>query len=151
MTGEILKTLNLAEDASEEIAIKAIEELKMKAKKGEEMEKLFKEDKEKRVKSIVEQAVKDKRITADKKEVFEKIGLTNGIDTLEACLDSTKEVKIPDVSKAIRDKEKGGNEDITLNAETWDKMDKEGTLLELKEKDKDTYIKLFNCKFKKNK
>lgn len=149
MSEKINSVLNLAKDATEESAIQKIEELKAQAQKGEEMEKLFKEEKEQRVKQLVDQAVKERRIPSDKKEVYEKIGLSSGIEALTVCLSTTKEVKIPDVSQAIRDKEKKASEEIVLSAETWDKMDKDGTLLGLKEKDNETFKELFDCKFKK--
>ena len=37
---------------------------------------------------------------------------------------------------------------MELSAQMWDKMDKDGTLLYLKQKDRETFDKLFKAKFK---
>jgi len=144
---EILKKLNLKESSSETEVINAIVSLQEKACKGEEMEKIFLADKTKRIKTLVEQALSEKKITPDKREMFEKVGLTNGLEVLEACLTGMSG-KVPDVTEEIN---KGKKENLAIDAKTWDKMDKEGSLYELKMKDETLFEQLFEAKFGKKK
>lgn len=141
---EVLKTLNLAEGASEQDAVRAIAELQMRAEKGEEMERLIEQQKESRIKSMVDAAVKDKRIQADKREVFMQVGKNNGVEALEEVL--SQMTAVPDVQKEIHH---AGKTDIECSAEMWDRLDKEGGLLDLRMKDEAKFNKLFELKFGK--
>lgn len=144
---EILKALNLKEGATEEMAVKAINSLKEKAARGEEVEKLFNQEKKKRIELMVSKAVEEKKIDADKKDQFINIGKTSGEEALAMCLSQMQPRVLEDVQQAIEDKK--AKSKIELTAETWDKLDKEGKLYDLKKNDSQTYEKLFEAKFRK--
>lgn len=141
---EVLKTLNLKEDSSEKMAIDAIEELKKKAGEADSLQQQLAAMNKERIELMVEQAVKEGKLAGDKRQVFVQIGMQNGEEMLKNALEGLQGV--PDVGQALH-REKG--EKIELSAQTWDKMDKEGSLAELKKNDKETYDKLFEAKFKK--
>lgn len=141
---EVLKTLNLKEDSSEKMAIDAIEELKKKAGEADSLQQQLAAMNKERIELMVEQAVKEGKLAGDKRQVFVQIGMQNGEEMLKTALEGLQGV--PDVSQALH-REKG--EKIELSAQTWDKMDKEGSLAELKKNDRETYDKLFEAKFKK--
>lgn len=144
---EILKALNLKEGATEEMAVEAINSLKEKAARGEEVEKLFNQEKKKRIELMVSKAVEEKKIDADKKDQFINIGKTSGEEALAMCLSQMQPRVLEDVQQAIEDKK--AKSKIELTAETWDKLDKEGKLYDLKKNDSQTYEKLFEAKFRK--
>lgn len=80
MKEEILKLLGLAETASEQEAVNAVRLLKEKADKAEGLQLAS-------INALVDGAVADKRITADKKEHFVNIGKSAGIEALRTTLE----------------------------------------------------------------
>lgn len=80
MKEEILKLLGLAETASEQEAVNAVRLLKEKADKAEGLQLAS-------INALVDGAVADKRITADKKEHFVNLGKSAGIEALRTTLE----------------------------------------------------------------
>lgn len=80
MNKEILQLLGLSETASEQEAVSALRLLKEKADKAESLQLAS-------INALVDGAVADKRITADKKEHFVKLGKTSGIEALRTTLE----------------------------------------------------------------
>lgn len=80
MNKEILQLLGLTETASEQEAVNALRLLKEKADKAESLQLAS-------INALVDGAVADKRITADKKEHFVTLGKTSGIEALRTTLE----------------------------------------------------------------
>ena len=80
MNKEILQLLGLTETASEQEAVNALRLLKEKADKAESLQLAS-------INALVDGAVADKRITADKKEHFVNLGKTSGIEALRTTLE----------------------------------------------------------------
>lgn len=142
---DVFKALNLKDDTEESVVLASIEELKAKAAKADELEAKLKEDKEKSIAKLVDKAIADKKFTADKREIYLNLGKNSGIEALETVLADIKPVV--DVAGAINIG--GKQQSIELTAEQWDKMDKAGTLIRLKNEDIDTFKKLYQAKFGK--
>lgn len=141
---EVFKILNLKEGSDENAVVQAINDIKKKAEKTDTLEQQLGELREKKLSAMVDDAINGGRLASDKRGVFLQIGKQNGEEVLKNALES---LQAPvDVSKALNKDKKS---DIELSAQTWDKMDKEGTLAALKQSDKATYDKLFNIKFGK--
>lgn len=80
MNKEILQLLGLAETAGEQEAVNALRLLKEKADKAESLQLAS-------INALVDGAVADKRITADKKEHFVNLGKSSGIEALRTTLE----------------------------------------------------------------
>ena len=80
MNKEILQLLGLSETASEQEAVNALRLLKEKADKAESLQLAS-------INALVDGAVADKRITADKKEHFVNLGKSSGIEALRTTLE----------------------------------------------------------------
>lgn len=80
MNKEILQLLGLSETASEQEAVNALRLLKEKADKAESLQLAS-------INALVDGAVADKRITADKKEHFVSLGKSAGIEALRTTLE----------------------------------------------------------------
>lgn len=80
MKEEFLKLLGLAETASEQEAVNALRLLKEKADKVEDLTLAS-------INALVDSAVADRRITADKKEHFVSLGKSAGIEALRTTLE----------------------------------------------------------------
>ena len=80
MNKEILQLLGLTETASEQEAVNALRLLKEKADKAESLQLAS-------INALVDGAVADKRITADKKEHFVNLGKSAGIESLRTTLE----------------------------------------------------------------
>ncbi|MGM9818860.1 MAG: HK97 family phage prohead protease [Paludibacteraceae bacterium] len=80
MKEEFLKLLGLAETASEQEAVNALRLLKEKADKAEGLTLAS-------INALVDSAVADRRITADKKEHFVSLGKSAGIEALRTTLE----------------------------------------------------------------
>lgn len=80
MNKEILQLLGLSETASEQEAVNALRLLKEKADRAESLQLAS-------INALVDGAVADKRITADKKEHFVNLGKTSGIESLRTTLE----------------------------------------------------------------
>lgn len=79
MNKEFLTLLGLSETATEQDAVGALRLLREKAEKGETLRLAG-------ITAVVDAAIAEKRITADKKEHFVNIGKTAGIDSLRETL-----------------------------------------------------------------
>lgn len=102
MNKEILQLLGLSETASEQEAVDALRLLKEKADKAESLQLAS-------INALVDGAVADKRITADKKEHFVNLGKTSGIETLRATLELMQPQRKPtDVIRQTADQPAGG-------------------------------------------
>lgn len=80
MNKEILELLGLSETASEQDAVNALRLLKVKADQAESLQLAS-------INSLVDGAIADKRITADKKEHFVHLGKSSGIEVLRTTLE----------------------------------------------------------------
>lgn len=88
MNKEILQLLGLSETATEQEAVGALRLLKEKADKVETLQLAS-------ITAIVDGAIAEKRITADKKEHFVNIGKAAGIDSLRTTLSLMQPVRKP--------------------------------------------------------
>lgn len=80
MNKEFLQLLGLSETAGEQEAVNALRLLKGKADKAESLQLAG-------INALVDGAIADRRITADKKEHFINLGKTAGIESLRTTLD----------------------------------------------------------------
>lgn len=88
MNKEILQLLGLSETATEQEAVGALRLLKEKADKVETLQLAS-------ITAVVDGAIAEKRITADKKEHFVNIGKAAGIDSLRTTLSLMQPVRKP--------------------------------------------------------
>lgn len=88
MNKEILQLLGLSETATEQEAVGALRLLKEKADKEETLQLAS-------ITAVVDGAIAEKRITADKKEHFVNIGKAAGIDSLRTTLSLMQPVRKP--------------------------------------------------------
>lgn len=88
MNKEILRLLGLSETATEQEAVGALRLLKEKADKVETLQLAS-------ITAVVDGAIAEKRITADKKEHFVNIGKAAGIDSLRTTLSLMQPVRKP--------------------------------------------------------
>lgn len=145
MNKNVLDILNLTEGTDEKVVVSKIKELQLRSAKADELEKAIKEQSEKAIFALVDDAVVAKKITADKKEVFLTIGKNAGIDALKASLEAI--VPAVNVANSLNNSNGGGKSSIELTAENWDKMDKAGSLRDLKLSDNESFKALFKAKF----
>lgn len=143
---ELLLKLGLPETATEAEALVKLEELNLKAKTADELAIQIAKDKDARVVALVDQAVNDEKITADKKEIFLSIGKNSGIGALEATFGAMQPaVRATDI---IGGKNPATEKTADVGAKfadmSWDELDKQEKLVELKEKD----FELFKLKYK---
>ena len=102
MNKEILQLLGLSETASEQEAVNALRLLKEKADKAESLHLAS-------INALVDGAVADKRITADKKEHFVNIGKSSGIEALRTTLELMQPQRKPtEVIHQTTDQPAGG-------------------------------------------
>lgn len=80
MNKELLQLLGLPETATEQEALSALRLMKEKADKSESLQLAS-------ITTLVDGAITEKRITADKKEHFVNLGKTAGIDSLRTTLE----------------------------------------------------------------
>ncbi len=88
MNKEFLQLLGLSETATEQEAVGALRLLKEKADKVETLQLAS-------ITAVVDGAIAEKRITADKKEHFVNIGKAAGIDSLRTTLSLMQPVRKP--------------------------------------------------------
>lgn len=88
MNKEILQLLGLSETATEQEAVGALRLLKEKADKVETLQLAS-------ITAVVDGAIAEKRITADKKAHFVNIGKAAGIDSLRETLSLMQPVRKP--------------------------------------------------------
>ncbi len=143
---ELLLKLGLPETATEAEALAKLEELNLKAQTADELATQIANEKNARIVSLVDQAVKEEKITADKKEIFLSIGKNSGIEALEATFGAMQPAVRP--AEIIGGKkpveEKTGDVGVKLADMSWDELDRQEKLVELKEKN----FELFKLKYK---
>lgn len=88
MNKEILQLLGLSETATEQEAVGSLRLLKEKADKAETLQLAG-------IMAVVDGAIAEKRITADKKDHFVNIGKAAGIDSLRMTLSLMQPVRKP--------------------------------------------------------
>ncbi len=85
---ELLKALGLSENADEAAAVKAVQSLRERI---DTLEKQQKETAEAALKELLDEAVRQRKITADKREAFASIGRTSGLAALREVFASMAE------------------------------------------------------------
>ncbi|MCM1297287.1 MAG: HK97 family phage prohead protease, partial [Muribaculaceae bacterium] len=130
---KILLALGLAADATEDQAVEAINKLKG----DKETLRLA------RITDTVESAIKEKRISADKKEKYITLGKTHGIDTLNDILGDMTPVQKP--LDLMKPGAAGGAASVDTKL-TWDSATAE-QLAELKENNREEYVRLYKGYF----
>lgn len=139
---ELLLKLGLAETATQEEALAKLKEIELKAQSADEMAGQILKDKEARIVALVDGAVKDEKITADKKELFLSIGRNSGVEALEATFGAMQPAVRPTDIIGGKGSEAVGSSATFANM-SWAELDKAEKLAELKEKD----INLFKLKY----
>jgi hypothetical protein len=132
--------LGLSEGATEAEILNKIGTLQTTASAAEGLQKQIDEQLTKAIDGAVESAIKAKKITADKKEHFVKLGKTSGIEVLNSTLDMlTPAVKPTDV---IHETSNGTKPDAKKFSELSEKE-----RIELRAGDKEKYISLFKAEY----
>ena len=131
---KILLSLGLAVGATEDDAVNAITALKASAAEAEKMQLSL-------ITNAVELAIKDKRITADKKDHFVNLGNTMGLEQLNNTLNMFTPVVKP--TEVISGAGAGGKK-VEL-AKYSDATEEQ--LQQLLKEDKEEYVKLFKAEF----
>lgn len=111
MNKEFLQLLGLSETATEQEAVGALRLLKEKADKVETLQLAS-------ITAVVDGAIADKRITADKKEHFVNIGKAAGIDSLRTTLSLMQPVRKP--TEVIRQTDEPRNDEPKTYAKLSD-------------------------------
>ena len=137
MNKEILQLLGLTETASEQEAVNALRLLKEKADKAESLQLAS-------INALVDGAVADKRITADKKEHFVELGKTSGIEALRTTLELMQPQKKPtEVIQPRADQPAGGEH------KTYSKLSEvpASEVASLKESNPTEYARLYRAEY----
>lgn len=137
MNKEILQLLGLSETASEQEAVNALRLLKEKADKAESLQLAS-------INALVDGAVADKRITADKKEHFVNLGKSSGIEVLRTTLDLMQPQHKPtEVIHQTADQPAGGEH------KTYAKLSEvpAGEIPSLKESNPTEYARLYKAEY----
>lgn len=137
MNKEILQLLGLSETASEQEAVSALRLLKEKADKVERLQLAS-------INALVDGAVADKRITADKKEHFVNLGKSSGIEALRTTLELMQPQHKPtEVIRQTADQPAGGEH------KTYAKLSEvpAGEIPSLKESNPTEYARLYKAEY----
>lgn len=137
MNKEILQLLGLSETASEQEAVSALRLLKEKADKVESLQLAS-------INALVDGAVADKRITADKKEHFVNLGKSSGIEALRTTLELMQPQHKPtEVIRQTADQPAGGEH------KTYAKLSEvpAGEIPSLKESNPTEYARLYKAEY----
>ena len=137
MNKEILQLLGLSETASEQEAVNALRLLKEKADKAESLQLAS-------INALVDGAVADKRITADKKEHFVNLGKSSGIEALRTTLELMQPQRKPtEVIHQTTDQPAGGEH------KTYAKLSDVPTseIPSLKESNPTEYARLYKAEY----
>ena len=137
MNKEILQLLGLSETASEQEAVNALRLLKEKADKAESLQLAS-------INALVDGAVADKRITADKKEHFVNLGKSSGIEALRTTLELMLPQRQPtEVIHQTTDQPAGGEH------KTYAKLsdDPASEIPSLKESNPTEYARLYKAEY----
>ncbi|HLW09770.1 MAG TPA: HK97 family phage prohead protease [Fermentimonas sp.] len=158
MEGLIFKLLDLPEGSTDEQVQEAIQKL-IDAKKGAEadLKKLQDAEAERKKKDdevrqneavkLVDEAVKEGRITADGKENFLKFFSTDYDAALKALTAIPKRTSVKE--RIEQSQQNLSGELAELNDKSWDELDKAGKLVTLKDKYPDIYKEKFKNKYGK--
>ena len=137
MNKEILQLLGLSETASEQEAVNALRLLKEKADKAESLQLAS-------INALVDGAVAERRITADKKEHFVTLGKTSGIEALRTTLELMQPQKKPtEVIQPRADQPAGGEH------KTYSKLSEvpASEVASLKESNPTEYARLYRAEY----
>lgn len=137
MNKEILQLLGLSETASEHEAVSALRLLKEKADRAESLQLAS-------INALVDGAVADKRITADKKEHFIGLGKSAGIEALRTTLELMQPQRKPtEVIHQTADTPAGGEH------KTYAKLSEvpESEVSQLKESNPTEYARLYKAEY----
>ena len=137
MNKEILQLLGLTETASEQEAVNALRLLKEKADKAESLQLAS-------INALVDGAVADKRITADKKEHFVNLGKSSGIEALRTTLELMQPQRKPtEVIHQTTDQPAGGEH------KTYSKLSEvpASEVASLKESNPTEYARLYRAEY----
>ncbi len=138
--------LGLSATATDEEITEKIAENKGKAEKADGIIAADKARKTNEINATVDQAIKDKKITADQKANWVKL-LTDSFETAKPMLDALQAVVTPDVKKP------GANGPVDLGGTTFEKLQEENpeALLEMEEKEPEKFKALWADFEKRNK
>ncbi len=137
MNKEILQLLGLSETASEHEAVNALRLLKEKADKAESLQLAS-------INALVDGAVAERRITADKKEHFVTLGKTSGIEALRTTLELMQPQRKPtEVIRQTTDQPAGGEH------KTYSKLSEvpASEVASLKESNPTEYARLYRAEY----
>jgi hypothetical protein len=130
----------LLETATEADILTKIGTLQAAAANADNLQKQVDDQLTKAIENTVDIAIKAKKITADKKEHFVKLGKTSGIDVLNSTLEMlTPAVKPTDVINNSGADSKATNKKFAEMNET--------ERVDLRENDKEQYVKLFKAEY----
>lgn len=136
MNKEILQLLGLSETATEQEAVGALRLLKEKADKVETLQLAS-------ITAVVDGAIAEKRITADKKEHFVNIGKAAGIDSLRTTLSLMQPVRKP--TEVIRQTDAPRDDELKTYAKLSDVPAAE--LEQLREQRPQDYERLYKAEY----
>lgn len=137
MNKEFLLMLGLPESASEQDAVNALRLLKEKADKADSLQLAS-------INALVDNAIADKRITADQKAHFVNIGKTAGPDALSATLNMMRPQSKPTEVIHQNSDQPAGDAPKTYSKLSEVPSDEIPTI---KEKDLNEYIRLYKAEF----
>lgn len=130
--------LGLAENASEAEIVAKIEAIQLVAGKVTEMEKTVKDQTDAAIIQLVDGAIREKRITADKKEHFVGLGKTVGVEQLQKTIELMAPVTKP--TEMIIPGAGGSS------AKKWGEMDA-AERISLRDGNREEYIKLYKAEY----
>lgn len=138
--------LGLNPEATEEQITAKIAENKRKAERCDQLEAAEKTRKENEIEACVNQAIKDKKITADQKENWKKL-LTDSFETAKPMLDALQAVVIPETKKPKADAKP------EMGDKTFEKLQDEDpeALIKMQDEDPEAFQALYDDYKKRNK
>lgn len=135
MNKEFLQLLGLPETAGEQEAVNALRLLKGKADKAESLQLAG-------INALVDGAIADRRITADKKEHFINLGKTAGIESLRTTLDLMQPQSKPTMVIRQTDNPDGEHRTFAKLSEV-----PENEIAKLKESNPTEYARLYKAEY----
>ncbi|MGQ1928339.1 head maturation protease, ClpP-related [Ornithobacterium rhinotracheale] len=99
------------------------------------------------INAVIEAHAKTHTLTDEKKEIFQKIGKTSGVDALIAVLDNQTKASAPNINGLIN-KGQGDGARANWSWDEWQEKDPRG-LEALAKENTEAYQKLYNEKYKK--
>lgn len=132
--------LGLQENANETEILKKIDQLITTAQSSDVIKKELETLRLSNITSVVDEAVKQKRITADKKDQFIEVGKKAGVEILKATLETIQPAQ--KVTSVISKNGNNNNSEYTKLSEV-----PASELVEMRENDKEKYVKLFKAEY----